>query len=62
MAEFMLFLRELPNLLILPYPIVKELRGVCLYIIPQIMKAMRLNNRWIDYVELDYIWRLLKLL
>lgn len=61
LADMRLLLSELPNLLVLPYPVVEELRGACLYIIPQIMHIMRLNNRWMDYVELDYINRLLKL-
>ena len=60
MADARLLLSELPNLLSLPYPVVEELRETCLNIIPQMMNVMRLNNRWMDYVELDYIQRLLK--
>ena len=61
LADVRLLLSELPNLLSLPYPVVEELRGACLHIIPQMMNVMRLNTRWKDYVELDYIWRLLQI-
>lgn len=60
-ADMQLLLSELPELLKLPYPAVEELREACLHIIPQMMNVMRLNTRWKDYVELDYIWRLLQI-
>ena len=60
-ADSRLLLRELPNLLSLPYPAVKDLRNACLQIIPQMMNIMHLNNMWKDYVELDYLQNLLKL-
>ncbi len=59
-ADVRLLLRELPDLLSLPYPVVKDLRNACLNIIPQIMNIMHLNNLWKDYAELDYLQRLLK--
>ena len=61
-ADARLLISELPNLLTLPYPVINELRGACLNIIPQLMNVMRLSNSWIYYVELDYIQRLLQLL
>ena len=61
LADARLFLRELPKLLRLPYPVVKDLRAVALQIIPPIMNVMHLNNLWKDYIELDYIQDLLKL-
>ena len=61
-ADMRLLLSELPNLLTLPYPVVKELRGACLHIIPQMMQVMRLNNSWLYYVELDQLQSLLKLI
>lgn len=61
-ADARLLLRELPNLLSLPYPVVKDLRGACLNIIPQLMNTMRVNIMWRDYVELDYLQSLLKLI
>ena len=60
LAGAQLFIRELPKLLRLPYPVVEELRGVALQIIPKLMDFMRLNCLWKDYVELDYISDLLK--
>ena len=60
-ADSRLLIRELPNLLRLPYPAVKDLRNACLQIIPQMMDIMHLNNMWKDYVELDYLQNLLKL-
>ena len=59
-ADSRLLLRELPNLLRLPYPAVKDLRKASLQIIPQMMDIMHLNNLWKDYVELDYIQEFLK--
>lgn len=60
-ADARFLFSELPELLALPYPAVEVLREVCLGIIPQIMDVMHLNYLWKDYVELDYINRLLKL-
>ena len=59
-TEARLLISELPDLLSLPYPVVEELRGACLQLIPQMMQVMRLNKNWLYYVELDYIQRLLK--
>ena len=60
LADVRLLLSELPNLLSLPYPVITELREACLHTITQMMNVMRLNNRWKDFVELDYLQRLLK--
>ena len=60
MADARLLISELPNLLTLPYPVVEELRNTCLNIIQQMLDVMRLNNRWMDFAELDYVKRLLK--
>ena len=60
-ADARLLIRELPNLLSLPYPAVKDLRVAALNIISQLMNTMRLNSMWKDYAELDYIQDLLKL-
>ena len=59
-ADVRLLLSELPNLLTLPYPVVNDLRGACLKIIPQMMEVMQLNKLWKDYSDLDYINRLLQ--
>lgn len=60
LADARLFLSELPDMLSLPYPVVKDIRHVAMNIIPQIMDIMRLNTMWKDYVELDYLRRLLQ--
>ena len=60
LADARLLIRELPDLLSLPYPIVNDLRGECLKIIPQMLNVMHLNSMWKDYVELEYLQRLLK--
>lgn len=56
-----LFLRELPKLLSLPYPVVKEIRTFSLQLIPQMMNIFRVNSMWKDFVELDYLQDILKL-
>ena len=61
-AEAQLLIRDLPKLLRLPYPVVKDLRNAILQIIPQLMNVMRLNIMFKDYVELDYTQDLLKLI
>ena len=59
-ADARLLIRELPELLNLPYPAVKDLRVATMNIIPQLMNVLHLNNAWKDFVELDYLQRLLK--
>ena len=59
-ADVRLLLSELPSLLSLPYSCVKDLRGACLQIIPQMMNVLRMNSLWREFVELDYLQRLIK--
>lgn len=59
-AESELLIRELPDLLRLPYPAVEDLRGLCLKIISQLLNVMHFKNMWEDYVELEYLQRLLQ--
>ena len=59
-VESRLLISELPTLLTLPYPIVEELRGACLQILPQMIDFLRYRNDWMSFVELDYVRRLLK--
>ena len=68
-TNIQLLLRELPSLLSLPYPVVKDLRGVVLSIIPKMMDMLKNSAAASgqlflhkDYVELDYILDLLKLI
>lgn len=60
LADARLLLSELPNLLILPYPVVDELRKACIQIIPQIMQPFHRYNLWSEISELDYLQRLLQ--
>ncbi len=54
-SEAQLFVRELPNLLNLPYPAAKEIRVAASQIISQMKEIYRLNGFWKDFVEADYL-------
>ncbi|MBE8951325.1 MAG: glycosyltransferase family 92 protein [Quinella sp. 3Q1] len=59
-ADMRLLIRELPALLRLPYPVVKDLRNAVLQIIPQMMEVMKTSSLWREFMELGYIQDLLK--
>ena len=59
-ADMRLLFSELPRILILPYPAVKNICSACINIIPQIMDVFRLNAMWKEYTEVEYIMRMLK--
>ena len=59
-SEVELLLSELPNILQLKYSAVEEVREACLNIIPRMMDLFRRNNMWKNFVELDYLQRILK--
>ncbi|MBR0260295.1 MAG: glycosyltransferase family 92 protein [Selenomonadaceae bacterium] len=59
-ADTLLLIRELPEILKLPYPAVKDLRGAMLQIILLLKDFFHANNMWKDFIELDYIHDLLK--
>ena len=61
LSDARLFLDELPNLLCMPYPVVKELRGAAIQIISQTMNFMRENEFWKDFSDLENLRRLLKI-
>ena len=61
LSDVRLLLSELPNLLKLPYPVVKDLRGVALEIISQTMDFMREKEAWKDFSDLEHMRRLIKL-
>lgn len=61
-ADARLFLRELPKLLSLPYPVVKDIRQVALSLIRQLKNTFHMNIMWRDYIEFDYLQDLLKLI
>ena len=60
-SEAQLFVRDLPNLLSLPYPAVKDIRDAARQILSQFMNDFSLRYLWREYVELDYLRDLLKL-
>ena len=59
-ADILLLIDELPEILMMNYPAVKKIREVCVQIIPQIMTTYRLNNHWQGFTELNCILKLLK--
>ena len=62
LADARLFIRELPNLLNLPYPVAKtDLRNAALQIIPQAMEIFHVNGMWGNFYELEHILDILKL-
>ena len=61
LSDVRLLLSELPNILALPYPVVKDLRGVALEIISQTQDFMRQKEAWKDFSDLEHMRRLIKL-
>ena len=61
MADIMLLIGEMPKILALNYPVVKNIRDIVIQIIPQILVTLRTNNRWQEYSELDYKLDMLKI-
>ena len=59
-AEAQLLIRDLPNLLKLSYPAVKEIRKVALNILTQFTEVAKMRMNWSQYTELDYVKDLLK--
>ncbi|MBQ3726625.1 MAG: hypothetical protein II902_06150, partial [Selenomonadaceae bacterium] len=59
-AEAQIFIRELPNLLGLPYPAEKNLRDAALQILPHLRHFARMKNDNLGYMELDYLHDLLR--
>ena len=58
MVEAMIFIRELPNLQ-LKYPVVDEINRAALQIMSQMKDFYRLNGRWKEFTDLDYIQELI---
>lgn len=61
-AELQLLIKELPRILMLPYPVAQEIRSYCFQVIPKFMDILRVaeNDVWKEFVSLDYLIRLLK--
>lgn len=59
-SDVRLLISELPQLLSLPYPAVKDLRNACRKLLIEFMEFMKLNDGWNYHAEFDYLQRLLK--
>lgn len=55
LGDAQLLIRDLPNILSLPYPVVKELRDEIIKRLPKIKEELRLTGLLQEYVELDYL-------
>ena len=62
LSDVRLLLGELPKILCLPYPVVKDIRCAAIQIISQTMDFMRAEGYWKDFSDLEYLQRLLKIL
>ena len=60
LADMRLLLLELPNILRLKYPVVQDIRSVCINFLPQLIEIYRLNNRWKEFTEMNYVLKLLR--
>ena len=60
LAEANLFVRELPELLRLSHPVIKEIRIAGQQIISQLMNIARVRANWLHYTELDCFREFLK--
>ena len=60
LADALLLIRELPNLLRLPYPVVKDLREASLQVILQLKEFFHINAMWKEFVELDCMYEIFK--
>ena len=61
-VDMNLLIAELPKILKLNYPVVKEIREVCIKIIPQMLDSYRVYNEraWKKFVDLKYLVEILK--
>ena len=61
LSDARLLIRNLPELLSLPYPAVKDLRTATLQVIFQMREIFHASNMWKDFVELDCLQEMLNL-
>ena len=59
-ADLFLLLREMPKILQMDYPAVKNIRELCINFVNQIMVNYRMANQWQKFTELDDKLELLK--
>lgn len=60
-ADLQLLIRELPNLLTLPYPAAKEIHDKLIQRMPKFIDDLHLKLAWQEYVIMDNIYNLLKI-
>ena len=59
-SDIMLLIGEMPKILKLNYPAMKNIRDALLKIIPQMLEVLRLQSRWQEFTELEYKLEMLK--
>ena len=60
MADMLLLLTEMPKILKMKYPAVKNIRDICTQIVPQMMTTLRFMSKWQEWNELDNTLNMLK--
>ena len=60
MADMLLLLTEMPKILKMKYPAVKNIRDICTQIVPQMMTTLRMMGKWQELNELDNTLNMLK--
>ncbi len=58
--QIQLLFQELPNLLVLKYPVVNDIKNACIRLLPELMQMSRIRNEWRRYSQYDYLLQLLK--
>ena len=61
LTDTQLLIRELPKILSLPYPVVKNIRDEIEQLLPQIKYDLHLDGYWREYIAMDYLQELFKL-
>ena len=56
--DMLMLINEMPRILTLPYSNVITMNELCIKIIPQIMTSYIRQNRWEDFHEMEYIFKM----
>ena len=59
-CQLQILVRELPNILSLQYPVVNDIKKICIKFIPQLMNFKQMRSEWSDYRQLDYTLKILQ--
>ena len=59
-TDIQLLFSELPAILPKNYPVVNEIRKLCLNIIPQLMNVFRMSGHWQEFNKTYYLSEMLK--